>query len=94
VLTRSRPALTSPSGQHAVVCLEARPTSRLNTRTDIPARPPENAYFQKGRDTIEKRTGRWLKELPHKSQSNGFDLNIWIPTLKTVGTKYSIPRRN
>jgi hypothetical protein len=30
----------------------------FNTLTDIAARPPENAYFQKDRDTIEKRSGR------------------------------------
>ncbi len=38
----------------------------FNTLTDIAARPPESVYFQKDRDTIEKRSGRWLKELAHR----------------------------
>jgi hypothetical protein len=45
----------------------------------IAARPPENAYFQKGCDTLEKRSGRWLKDLARQSQTTGFDLNAWIP---------------
>lgn len=45
----------------------------------VAARPPENPYFQKDRDTIEKRSGRWLKELARQSQTAGFDLNAWIP---------------
>ena len=28
------------------------------------------AYFQKDRDTIEKRSGRWLKELARQSQTS------------------------
>ena len=51
----------------------------FNTMTDIAARPPENRYFQKDRDTIEKRSGRWLKELGRRSQDPKFDLNEWIP---------------
>jgi hypothetical protein len=94
VLTRSRPALTSPSGQQAVVCLEARPTSRLNTLTGIAARPPENPQFQKTRDTIEKRSGRWLKELARQSQATGFDLNAWIPTWEAGGGGRQIPGSN
>jgi len=66
----------------------------FNTLTDIAARPPENSHFQKNRDTIEKRSGRWLKELARQSQSTGFDLNAWIPAWKTVKTGLSIPRRN
>jgi hypothetical protein len=50
----------------------------FNTLTDIAARPPDSAYFQKDRDTIEKRSGRWLKELAHQSHTTGFDLNHWI----------------
>jgi hypothetical protein len=46
--------------------------------TDIAARPPDNAYFQKDRDTLEKRSDRWLKVLAHQSQTAGFDLNSWI----------------
>jgi len=51
----------------------------FNTLTDIAARPPDNAYFQKDRDTIEKRSGRWLKQLARESEVAGFDLNTWIP---------------
>jgi len=51
----------------------------FNTLTDIAARPPESVYFQKDRDTIEKRSGRWLKELARQNQTTGFDLNAWIP---------------
>ena len=43
------------------------------------ARPPESAYFQKDRDTIEKRSGRWLKKLACAIQTTDFDLNRWIP---------------
>ena len=50
----------------------------FNTLTDIAARPPENPHFQKNRDTIEKRSGRWLKDLAAQSQTAGFDLNAWI----------------
>jgi len=50
----------------------------FNTLTDIAARPPENPHFQKNRDTIEKRSGRWLKDLAGQSQTDGFDLNAWI----------------
>jgi hypothetical protein len=45
---------------------------------DIAARPPENAYFQKNRDTIEKRSGRWLKDLARQSQTPEFNLERWI----------------
>lgn len=55
----------------------------FNTLTDIAARPPESAYYQKDRDTIEKRSGRWLKELARQSQTQGFDLNGWIPAWET-----------
>ena len=50
----------------------------FNTLTDIAARPPESPYFQKDRDTIEKRSGRWLKELASQNQTAGFDLHAWI----------------
>jgi hypothetical protein len=52
----------------------------FNTLTDIAARPPENHQFHKNRDTIEKRSGRWLKELARQSQATGFDLDAWVPT--------------
>jgi hypothetical protein len=45
----------------------------------IAARSPESSYFQKNRDTIEKRSGCWLKDLARQSQTSGFDLNAWIP---------------
>jgi len=66
----------------------------FNTLTDIAARPPDNACFQKDRDTIEKRSGRWLKDLARQSQTNGFDLNVWIPAWETGVTGRSIPGRN
>lgn len=50
----------------------------FNTLTDIAARTLKNPYFLKTRDTVEKRSGRWLKELARQSQANGFDLNAWI----------------
>ncbi len=52
----------------------------FNTLTDIAARPPESIHFQKNRDIIEKRSGRWLKELAQQTQIAGFDLNAWIPS--------------
>lgn len=60
----------------------------------IAARPPVSAYFQKDRDTIEKRSGRWLKELARQSQITGFDLNAWIPAWEADGSGRSIPGRN
>jgi hypothetical protein len=66
----------------------------FNTLTDIAARPPDSSYFQTGRDTIEKRSGRWLKELASQSQTTGFDLNAWIPRWETVGGVRQIPGRN
>jgi hypothetical protein len=38
-------------------------------------RPPELPYFQQTRDTIEKRSGRWLKDLDRHNQATGFYLN-------------------
>jgi hypothetical protein len=66
----------------------------FNTLTDIAARPPDSTYFQTGRDTIEKRSGRWLKELAHRSQTTGFDLNTWIPAWDAGGSGRQIPGRN
>jgi hypothetical protein len=66
----------------------------FNTLTDIAARPPDSAYFQKDRDTIEKRSGRWLKDLARQNQTIGFDLNAWIPAWETGGKGRSIPGRN
>jgi hypothetical protein len=50
----------------------------FNTLTDIAARPPEHPLFQNSRDTLEKRSGRWLKDLADQSQSAGFDMDAWI----------------
>lgn len=66
----------------------------FNTLTDIAARPPESPYFQKDRDTIEKRSGRWLKELAHQSHAAGFDLNAWIPSWQAGSSGRQIPGRN
>ena len=66
----------------------------FNTLTDTAARPPENVYFQKDRDTIEKRSGRWLKELARQSQTTGFDLNAWIPAWEAGSSGRQIPGRN
>jgi hypothetical protein len=62
--------------------------------TGIAVRPPENVYFQKDRDTIEKRSGRWLKELARQSHAAEFDLNAWIPSWEAVGSGRQIPGRN
>jgi hypothetical protein len=48
----------------------------------------------KDRDTIEKRSGRWLKELAKQRQTTGFDLNAWIPAWDASGTGRQIPGRN
>ncbi len=60
----------------------------------ITARPFENVYFQKDRDTLEKRSGRWLKELARQSQTAGFDLNAWIPVWGAGGGGSQILGRN
>jgi hypothetical protein len=54
----------------------------FNTLTDVAARPPENPYFRKDRDTLEKRAGRWLKSLASDSGQTGFDLERWVPAWK------------
>ena len=56
----------------------------------IAARPPKR-LFQKDRDTIEKRSGRWLKELAGHNQTVGFDLNARIPAWEAGGRGRSIP---
>lgn len=50
----------------------------FNTLTDIAARPPELSCFQQTRDTIERRAGRWLKDLGRQSQAPAFDLEGWV----------------
>jgi hypothetical protein len=61
---------------------------------DIAARPPDSVYFQKDRGSIEKRSGRWLKELARQSQTNGFNLDAWIPSWEAGGSGRQIPGRN
>jgi len=53
----------------------------------IAARPPESVYFQKDRDTLEKRSGRWLKELARESRAPAFDLEVWTPAWEANGRK-------
>lgn len=50
----------------------------VNERTGLAARPPDNPLFQKGRDTLEKRAGLWVKDLAKESQMTSFRLNEWI----------------
>jgi hypothetical protein len=91
-LTPSRPALASPSRQRAAVCIGSVRATKPRL-TDIAARPPESAYFQKDRDTLEKRSGRWLKDLARQNQTAGFDLNGWISKWEG-GSGRQIPGRN
>ncbi len=51
----------------------------------IAARPPESVYFRKDRDTLEKRSDRWLKELARRSHAPAFDLERWIADWQTEG---------
>jgi len=55
-------------------------TSLLDTLTDT------------NRDSIEKRSGRWLKDLARQNQLAGFDLNAWIAAWEAGGRQ--IPGRN
>lgn len=57
----------------------------FNTLTDIAARPPEVACFQTTRDTIERRSGRWLKALARQCQAPEFNLERWIPGWEAFG---------
>jgi len=66
----------------------------FNTLTDIAATPPESVYFQEDRDTIEKRSGRWLKDLAHHNQTTGFNLNAWIPAWEAGSSGRQFPGRN
>jgi hypothetical protein len=59
----------------------------FNTLTDIAARPPELPCFQQTRDTIERRSGRWLKDLARESRAPAFDLEGWIPAWEANGRK-------
>ena len=65
-----------------------------NCSMRIAARPPDSVYFQKDRDTIEKRSGHWLKDLKRQSQSTAFDLNACIPEWEAAGSGRHIPGRN
>lgn len=82
-----------PARKEALTALDADFSTRLsgyrqelgenayavfNTLTDIAARPPESPCFQLTRDTIERRSGRWLKDLARQSQAAAFDLERWI----------------
>jgi hypothetical protein len=71
--------------------LPYRADTVFNTLTDIAARPPESLYFQKTRDTIEKRSGRWLKELARQSEATEFNLSEWIPAWEKMAPDRSIP---
>ncbi len=68
--------------------------SVFNTLTDIAARPPEISCFQTTRDTIERRSGRWLKDLARQSQTPEFNLERWIPGWESAGSGRQIPGRN
>lgn len=57
-------------------------------------RQADSIYFQKDRDTIEKRSGRWLKELACQNQAAGFDLNAWIPAWEAGSIGRLVPGRN
>jgi hypothetical protein len=59
----------------------------FNTLTDIAARPPELPCFQQTRDTIERRSGRWLKDLARESRAPAFDLEMWTPAWEANGRK-------
>ena len=54
----------------------------FNTLTDIAARPPLSRYFQKDRDTVEKRAGRWLKQLAQRQKTATLDLDQFIKEWK------------
>lgn len=89
-----------PARKEALAALDADFSARLvgyrqelgenayavfNTLTDIAARPPESPCFQLTRDTLERRSGRWLKDLARSSQTSAFDLEKWIPSWQTEG---------
>ena len=57
-----------------------------NFKSAIAARPPDSVYFQKDRDTLEKRSGRWLKDLARQNQTTGLDLNAWILSWEAAGS--------
>jgi hypothetical protein len=66
----------------------------MNHLTDIAARPPDNAYFPKDRDTLQKRSGCWLKELARQGHAAGFDLNALIAEWDAGGSVCSTLGRN
>jgi len=57
----------------------------LKNSASISALLSDSVDFQKDRDAIEKRSGRWPKELARQNQSPGFDLNRWILAWYTGG---------
>jgi hypothetical protein len=65
----------------------------IQNPASITDRPPESVHFQKSRDTIEKRSGRWLKDLACQSKIAGFDLNAWIPAWAAAGSDRLITGR-
>jgi len=64
----------------------------FNTLTDIAARPPELPCFQQTRDTIERRSGCWLKDLARQSQAAEFNLERWITVWKAGSTWEKLSR--
>jgi hypothetical protein len=55
---------------------------------------PHLKFGLKDRDTLEKRSGRWLKELAKQSQTTDFDLNAWISEWDGDGKGRQLPGRN
>lgn len=66
----------------------------FNTLTDVAARPPDLAVFQTRRDTLEKRAGRWLRQLAEQSRQDAFDLNAWLSEWDNDSQSASPPGRN
>ena len=77
---RISPLVSKVTGRNLVPTLTPSSTPSPTLRRV----PPDSPYFQKDRDTVEKRSGRWLKDLARKSQVARFDLDRWIPAWKRV----------
>jgi hypothetical protein len=56
----------------------------FNTLTDVAARPPDSPYFHKDRDTLEKRAGRWLRNIVTANQRPDFSIEKHLLEVERV----------
>ena len=56
----------------------------FNTLTDVAARPPGSRWLRRGRATIERRAGQWLKDLGSRCRKSGFEFGSYMAELEAA----------